>query len=218
MSWAKVSLFLVLVASLLGCSNTGAKDSVVVRNRAELQAVLQQAEAESEDALAKVQLGEPLGQLERDALIRSGDKFKAMINYDPRNWRLYLGALKIDLALDDLESARTTVGQVQPHVPQRPEIEGDRLSLAELYGDIARLHLLTNDYTKADLANEVARALVPTNVDYMATKASILIQQRKYAEAGKLLAKGIELAPSHKRLLALNKLLLMEEADGKKGS
>ncbi len=215
MSWAKWLLILVVCVSVVGCSGSADKKALSVRNVQELEAMLKAAEEESQPVLEKAQIGEPLDQLDRDALIRSGDKFKAMINFDPSNWRLYLGSLKVDLALEDFESAKATVTSVEPHIPQQVTDQADTLTLAELYGDIARLHILLNDYTKADLANKVARKLVPTNVDYMATEASILIQEKQYAAASKVLAKGIELVPNHRRLLTLNKLLLLEQADAK---
>lgn len=182
----------------------------VIASDVEYRAVLADARTLSEAPLKKQQLGEPLTPAEKQDLIRALEDFNTLLNFAPQKLGLYVGASKIHRALEAPEKSLELLQDALRYLPAEIHSEGEAQTIAEIYGELADASLILNQPEQAEGYLAKAVELAPKNVDYLAILASIRIQKKDEKGAMIIIDEGLKLAPNHKRLLQLKKLLTLE--------
>ncbi len=201
--------------ALIGCQPNSGETVPVYQSADQYQSGVNQARALSKEHLEAYQRGEELSESAKADLVRAEQIFEGLIVYNPTNYGPFVGAGKIARALGDNKTARERLSQALKIIQARENDSDDnqKLTAAECYFDIASIDIETGNLEEAGSLASLALALFPKNPDYLALKASVLIQQKQVTEATRFLREAQSLAPNHRRTLQLLELIKQREAE-----
>ncbi|MBL8088568.1 MAG: tetratricopeptide repeat protein [Chthonomonas sp.] len=194
------------------CAPAAPEGPPAIASESEYRAAQQEAKTLSLDALKQFRDGVMLDEVQKNGLIRAGQLFDRMIAYDPKQPGHYLGAIKANLAVED------DAGAIKYFEAARKVCEGanDRVSLAELYGDMGLAHYGQGNYGKALEFIEEARTLEPQNVDYLTSELMVRLETREPERVNELVAEAKKIPVHPPRLDKLIKLVAMSKSEDDK--
>lgn len=156
--------------------------------------------------------GENPNEAEKKNLKKALRLFKGVVAYEPTQYAPAMLAGKVAVALEEFSEAEYYFEQALANIFEPIPAQDVRFA-AELHAQIANLAVLKNDFTRADFASQQALKLMPKNPDYMATRASALVQMKRTSEAKELLVAAIRIDRDNRRANQLLTLLNLEEVE-----
>lgn len=200
---------------LVGCGSPAVDPTAapVLRTETEFNEALKKATSLSKDILARYDLqGENPAGTDIADLKEALRLMKGVVAFEPTRYAPALLAGKIAMALQEYEDAEQLFEQSLANIFE-PIPDKDIRFAAELHSMIGHLAVLRNDLVRADFATTQALKLVPKNPEYMAGRASVLIQQNHKADAQKLLVDALKVDPGNRRANQLLTLLNLKEVE-----
>jgi tetratricopeptide (TPR) repeat protein len=205
---------LLLFASLVsfGCQSSSEPPAtaITIADEKDFAAKLGDARLLSEGALKAQQAGQTLDKLDLENLEKALVIFNGLVAFEPKALGLYLGAAKIEVALGREEAAVDRLSVITRRYFDT-KTDADRETLAECLGELGRIQVRRKLFADAEKTLNTALEMFPRNLDYTAELAGVMIEQRRYAEARKLLDQNRKLSPNHARTNQLTTLLELSQ-------
>lgn len=181
----------------------------MITNNDQYNELLKEAQDFTQKSFEKQDAGEDLTQEERVNAMKAANDFQAMNIYRPSmvfsefaEGRCYQAVQAWDLAEAKYRQAILN-GKFD-------KSDSANLTVPEAHFRLSQVRFQAGDYENAlEEASRAVRAQ-PNNPDYLACRASVLIQLRRYDEASKDLQQALTLDPAHAKSEQLQKLLDLE--------
>jgi len=209
-SWSVLLLGSALLVT--GCS--GPSDPTkppVIASAGDYQETLVKAQSLSQESLKKYERGEPLDASEQPNLVEARRSLKGLIGYDPQRFAPYILSGRIALALGDYPGAKDDLTHGVFYYPREDLTPAGKDLFAETSNYLAQAHIFLKDTAGATKVIEDGLKIAPNSAILMIANASVLVQQKKYDEAGALLDKALILDPQNAKAANLRKLLDLEK-------
>lgn len=192
----------------LGCNAGGSTpdDIPVIRDEKDYRAALTKARDLSLGHLTDFARGANLDDAAKADLAEARKQFDALVAYVPTSFAPHVGTGKISYVLGDYELAKEHLTQALTLFPreQSPEVN---VTFAGVNDDLANIYFLEGDMATARRYSDIALAIDSANPNYLYTRASILLNEKKKDEARKCVDEGLKVDKSNLRLQRLKKLI-----------
>lgn len=198
---------LCLCVCLAGCGPKSDPGGVpTISDETEYQAALQKARTLSFPYLKAFAAGDNLDPRATEDLTEARKQFDALVGYQPTSFAAHVGSGKISYVLGDLERAKTSLSQALALFPKNQDVDV-RVTYAGVNDDLANVYFLMADFDKAQKHSDIALSIQPDNPNFLATKASLLLQNKKVADARAAVIEGLNVDPDNLRLQRLKRLI-----------
>lgn len=168
-------------------------------------ALSKQAVATSSRGLTKASVGEPLEPEDKADLQRAADMDMAILDADPNAFAVYYN---LGSVLEILGQRKQALRDLQQYVLSDARKEPNlRPSIADAYYVSSRIQFVDQDYRASVASAEEAIKMYPKVANYLAARASSLIQLGRFDDARKDLAGALKIDPKHIISLGLMKLI-----------
>ncbi len=189
-----------------GCGGPSSRPPQIV-TESEYQDTLDRARQLSEGPIRKHDAREPLDSQEKSDLQEAARLIEGLANFKPTNFATHFLAGKVYQALGDHERAKIKLKECLSTLAPGSQDENIRHMEAEALALLALSLERTGVVEEALAAAEEALKLYPDNPNYLAAKASALIQMGKPEEAHRAVREALARDPRHARALQLDRLL-----------
>lgn len=197
-----------------GCSSSN-NELLTITSDNQYKEILARTQTMTEGPLKTFQETGAVPESTKGDLIESIKLFRSLTAYSPDKYALFLGEAKVHRALSDDKAAVQALNDAMAHAPTNPVNEPDKLTIAEIYGEMAAISLNANEVDAAEGYVQKAISLSPKNVDYMAVEAGIRLQKKDVSGAKIVIDTGLKSEPNHTKLLLLKRLIEAESTETK---
>jgi tetratricopeptide (TPR) repeat protein len=187
-----------------GCGPGGA-----IRTQAQFEAALVRARELSAEHLRAFEDGRDPGAAARMDLARARRLYADMMAFDPGRFSLYVGAARIEAALDNRAGTLRMVRRALENLPY-PTTPASRLLTAEAYHLMALTAFREAQYDAAVARARIAVAIEPDSPRFRTMLASALLEAGRRAEARRHLDRVLDRTPGYGPAVRLDRLF--EEA------
>lgn len=204
--WAGFAVIVLL--PVVGCKpgNSDPNAAPVITDETQYQATLDKARQLSMPYIRAFSTGDNLDSKATADLTEARKQFDALIAYQPTNFAPHVGSGKISYILGDLDRAKASLTQALALFPDKQSVDV-RVTFAGVNDDLANVMFLTGDVESARKLSAQALDIQPDNPNFLATKASLLMNDKKIPEARKAVVDGLNIDPDNLRLQRLKRLI-----------